>query len=482
MSRKLAGIALLVTVGLIVYLLMQSPSPQLATGEDINYGYTPNPEYTEGFLRSLDKPTLREAGPELFMMQGYGDDKPVLLYRALYEAYKAKTGKDWVVGRQGIGDCFVENTQVLMSDGTEKNIQDVKIGELIRTPAGNIKPVVDLIDKSYSGELIKLTGNRTITATPDHKFITGDGWRSAWELSSGDILFSSGSYFKKTEITVDSIRVYCLTIPEEHAFIANGYGVSNCVSWATAHAADIHLAVMWKLGDASDWKQAATEAIYGGSRVEAQGKTFGGWSDGSWGSAAAKWSKGWGIVFREPYPTVDLSIYSADRAKQWGAYGCGGRDDNGKLDNEAKKHPIKNVALVTTFEEAVAAIKSGYPISICSGQGFSNVRDKDGFLRAQGRWSHAMAAVGVRFDRPGLLILNSWGTNWVSGPKWPEDQPDGSFWVDANVINGMLRGRDSFAYSGYEGFPKKDLNHDTWAALPSQNNFLLSHVSYLLGL
>ncbi len=246
-------------------------------------------------------------------------------------------------------------------------------------------------------------------------------------------------------------------------WIVGKQGIGDCVSWGWAHAADIHLAVLWKLKVSGEWKQAATEAIYGGSRVEARGVSSGGWSDGSYGSAAAKWVKNYGVVFRQPYDTVDLSIYDAGRAKQWGNYGCGGKGDEGHLDKVAKEHPIKQVALVRNFDEAAAAIQSGYPVPVCSSQGFASTRDKDGFSRGTGRWAHCMCFVGVRYgERPGLLCLNSWGPNWIGGPVWPDDQPAGSFWVDKRVVDSMLSGEDSFAVSGYEGFPHQDLHHGDW--------------------
>jgi len=171
----------------------------------------------------------------------------------------------------------------------------------------------------------------------------------------------------------------------------------------------------------------------------------------------------WGVLYRQNYsPLVDLSTYSSKRAKDWGNYGCGGQGDNGKLDTIAKDHPIKDVALVTTFEEAAAAISSGYPVPVCSGQGFSSTRDGEGFARASGSWAHCMCFIGVRWDRPGLLCMNSWGTTWINGPKWPDDQPDGSFWVEKSVVNRMLSGEDSFAVSGLTGFPYRDLKHGDW--------------------
>jgi hypothetical protein len=244
-------------------------------------------------------------------------------------------------------------------------------------------------------------------------------------------------------------------------------GIGDCVSWGWAHGADICLAVDWKLGKTSEWRPAATEAIYGGSRVEARGASRGGYADGSYGGAAAKWVSNFGVLFRQPYPDLgfDLTTYDRSRAKSWGNFGCGGDGDSGQADQVAKQHPIRQVALVRNFDEAAAAIASGYPVPVCSGQGFSSRRDEQGFCAARGSWSHCMCFVGVRYDRPGLLCLNSWGPSWVGGPKWPEDQPDGSFWVDKSVADRMLRGEDSFAVSGYEGFPWRDLRHGDWASV-----------------
>lgn len=260
-------------------------------------------------------------------------------------------------------------------------------------------------------------------------------------------------------------------------WVVGAQGIGDCVSWGWAHGITILLAVDYVNGTSGDFDIVATESNYGLMRVEAVGKSRGGYSDGCYGAAAAKAAK-WGVVFRRDYRSLsnaecDLLKYSASRAKQWGNFGCGGSADNGRLDTEAKKHAVKQVALVTTFEEAAAAIENGYPIPVCSGQGFSSVRDKDGFCAARGSWSHCMCFIGVRYDRPGLLCLNSWGPNWVSGPKWPNGDgyvpgdprgppaamPDGSFWVDAKVAERMLSGRDSYAVSNLVGFPARKLKH-----------------------
>lgn len=260
--------------------------------------------------------------------------------------------------------------------------------------------------------------------------------------------------------------------------------IGDCVSWGWAHGVWIAQCVDWEQGLLADPPPfPATESIYGGSRVEARGRdgsgrsAVGGWSDGSYGGAAARWCRDWGVVYRGVTANgLDLTAYSGDRSKSWGAYGNGGQGDNGVLDEAAKAHPCNHVALVTNFDEAAAAIESGYPVPVCSMVGFTSTRDSDGFCRRSGTWAHCMCFIAVRHGtgkdpgtgvedasgRRGLLCLNSWGPKASSGPKWPSDQPDGSFWVDEATVNAMLRGEDSFAIGSVGGLDWRDLDHREW--------------------
>lgn len=248
-------------------------------------------------------------------------------------------------------------------------------------------------------------------------------------------------------------------------WVVGRQGIGDCVSWGFAHSVWIAQCVDWETGRLSAPPAfPATESIYGGSRVEARGKKQAGYSDGSYGGAAAKWLRDWGLIYRQQYSGHDLTKYSPERAKNWGNWGNGGQDDQGKLDLVAKKHPAKHVALVRNFREAAAAIESGFPVAVCSGYGFRSTRDAQGFCAPSGSWAHCMALISVRYDRPGLLCLNSWGPSWVSGPKFPEDMPEGSFWIDAKVIDGMLAGEDSFAVGSVDGFGWRDLHHGNWLA------------------
>jgi len=259
-------------------------------------------------------------------------------------------------------------------------------------------------------------------------------------------------------------------------WIVGRQGIGDCVSWGWSHAVWIALCCDWETGRlANPPPMVATESIYGGSRVEARGRPgdgrnpVGGYSDGSYGAAAARWVRDWGVIFRQEVGGHDLRVYSADTAKAWGAFGNGGQGDAGKLDEIAKLHPAKHVAAVGSFAEAAAAIESGYPVAVCSGQGFANVRDANGFAAASGSWAHCMVFIAVRYaangsPEDGLLCLNSWGPTWISGPSWPGDMPAGSFWVRRSVVDRMLGGEntDSFAVGSVGGLGHRPLDNGNW--------------------
>ena len=251
-------------------------------------------------------------------------------------------------------------------------------------------------------------------------------------------------------------------------------GIGDCVSHGfefgctVVHAVDIILKRLHWL-----WNGPyATEPIYGGSRVEARGLRpgQGGWSDGSYGGAAAKWLTKWGALLRQDYSGAtgnlehDLRVYSPKKASQWGNWGCGGQADAEKLDVIAKERPVKSAHLVKSFAEAAASIENGYPVPVCSNQGFGS-RGKDGFAPPSGEWMHCMCFAGVRYDIPGLLLVNSWGNSWgTTAPFYPANYPHVeivkcSAWVKADVATRMLAAwEDSFALAGIDGLKRREID------------------------
>jgi hypothetical protein len=251
----------------------------------------------------------------------------------------------------------------------------------------------------------------------------------------------------------------------------------SCVAWGWHHGVYIAECVEWDIGNRDEPPLIpSTESIYGLARVESQKhpcdgkKAYGGWQDGSWGSAAAEAVSKWGVLYRKPYPFADLTIYDGKVEKDWGAYGCGGQNDDCTADEEAKKTPAMYVAQVTTWDEAAAAIEAGYPVPVASDQGFEMRRQEDGSARPSGQWMHEMCFIGVRYKANGarddqLLCLNSWGPTAHSGPLDPFDQPEGSFWVDRRTCERMLSQDDSFAV-GQVKFAWRDIDHHRFLTPP----------------
>lgn len=240
--------------------------------------------------------------------------------------------------------------------------------------------------------------------------------------------------------------------------------VGDCVSQAWGLGVDFLDAIQIAHGEGKWITKCATEPIYAGGRVEIGKGAISG--DGMHGSWAGRWCRDYGVLLRQPYLNgkYDFTRYSGSKARKW-AHFCkkctkwgGGVPD--ALEPIAKRHPVKTITLVTSWEQARDAIYNGYPVVICSNYGFRRRRDKDGFLIRKGKWFHSMLLAGMddTDSRPGGLLINSWGMNWISGPT-RLDQPIGSFWVDADTIDDMLSQDDSFALSNYFGYPRQNLDY-----------------------
>lgn len=246
----------------------------------------------------------------------------------------------------------------------------------------------------------------------------------------------------------------------------------TCVSFAFGLASYTAQAVDWADGRQPDPPPiVATEPIYGGARTWGVGRNIHTGGDGATGFGAARWISGncpgrqevGGILFRQVYGQFDLTRYSIALSREWGRTGV-----PSDLASIAYKTRAVAVANVTTWDELVASVNRGSPVVLCSNVGYGRfdrrmpVRDEQGFLERGTPWGHAMVVTAVRHDREGALIQNSWSKNWCSGPRWPDDQPDGSFWADSSNVVAALQQGDCWAVSGISGFAWRPLDHGIW--------------------
>lgn len=227
--------------------------------------------------------------------------------------------------------------------------------------------------------------------------------------------------------------------------------IGDCVGQGHGHGNDLLQAVEIALGETTQvFQQTSTEFIYATSR-EVAGIL--GRSDGSYGSAAVKAMTTLGMVSRSMVGEAEGGdgSYSGDRARQWGYSGA-----PAGLKARAQAFKLGTAALVGTWDELAAALSNGYPVTICSNQGFTLDRDADGFCRAKGSWAHCMMIGGIRFDRPGALIFQSWGSETPTGPL-ALDQPSYSFWADRAVVERILAAGDSWAVGKTPAFLTREL-------------------------
>lgn len=210
--------------------------------------------------------------------------------------------------------------------------------------------------------------------------------------------------------------------------------VGSCVGCATAKSLEL-----------MHGQKFSPEWLYGGSRKHFH-ENYSPFA-GSFCGYSAQLIKDVGALPSLDYSVMgdDCRAYSPARAKRWER---GPPDQYNLLASGYRSGFVK----ITTWEQLRDSIANGVPVIVGSQVGFGSTngarRTSDGRLAARwwSRWSHAMVFCGVSDGRSKrALLLNSWGKNWVSGPKWLGDEPDGSFWVSKRDAEKMLSYNDAYA-------------------------------------
>ena len=230
--------------------------------------------------------------------------------------------------------------------------------------------------------------------------------------------------------------------------------IGSCVGNAEARCLSLELAIDIIMGNVPMQFSCmiSPEACYAQGRKA--GNMLGG-GDGCYGAAVAKAMTTLGTLFQQQYPSVDLSDYSVDRCRQWGSKGL--PEDLVPIAAQTK---LENSYQIKSVEEAWALIGAGHPINQCSNLGFTTTRDEDGALKQSGQWGHSMCLDGRRTTPAGrrlFICANSWGETWVHGPVY-EDQPQGSFGIDYDVVARAVSQGDMFVKVGMEGMKRRNLD------------------------
>lgn len=135
-------------------------------------------------------------------------------------------------GAEG-GGCFGKETRILMENGKEKNIEDMKAGDVVLTKKLESLPeLASAVVQHTSSHLVEsyLLINNDIKITPEHKIFLNGKWQMAIMAREGDFVLSSDNKkveIEKIEVRKEPVEVYNIIIGNYHTFFANGIFVHN---------------------------------------------------------------------------------------------------------------------------------------------------------------------------------------------------------------------------------------------------------------
>jgi hypothetical protein len=141
--------------------------------------------------------------------------------------------------------CFTAGTKVLMADGTEKNIENVKIGDVLLGSDNSHNTVRGYDQPTLGDRLLYSINGGDYFVTVEHPFMTTEGWKSispeathrempGFELESlsvGDILITATGSVKILSIQEQAgdskQQLYNFILDGNNTYYANGYLVHN---------------------------------------------------------------------------------------------------------------------------------------------------------------------------------------------------------------------------------------------------------------
>lgn len=121
--------------------------------------------------------------------------------------------------------CFAQGTKIKMSDGSLKQIQDIKAGERVKTENGSAAVTEVITGTEQDMVFIKTPKGNEIKVTKDHPVLTGQGYKAADALNAGDILkmeYGDDMIAELHYVTYNG-NVFSIRIDSEEPVIAEGF-------------------------------------------------------------------------------------------------------------------------------------------------------------------------------------------------------------------------------------------------------------------
>lgn len=285
------------------------------------------------------------------------------------------------------------------------------------------------------------------------------GWAETATPAEEAPQFALSGAVESSEGAVVHLWDYSKAINGREHFPTFRQAIGDCVANGLANglnycqAADIYLS----RGPPTSFRPVDRPWLYGVSRTDPKiGNGRLGSSDGSVGAWAVKAAQLRGVLAADE---PGVPEYSGARAREWGIKGV-----PSQFHLLAFQQKLKTYAQVRTYEDVRDALANSYPVTIASNVGFQMkavVKDGKHWGRPSGSWAHQMCLIGVDdtavspFDgkKGAAYCLNSWGPEAHGKPA--DDAPPGGFWIDRTTVERIVKQGDSWAISGFTGFPAR---------------------------
>jgi len=131
--------------------------------------------------------------------------------------------------------CFLAGTLVTMADGSEKNIEDVQVNDLVLVyDFHQRKNVAARVTETFRHEAALIRHyyviNQTLKVTGNHPLYTQAGWREVETLEIGDELatLTGARVIQSIERVFESVETFNLHVYHpDHNYYANGFMAHN---------------------------------------------------------------------------------------------------------------------------------------------------------------------------------------------------------------------------------------------------------------
>jgi hypothetical protein len=136
--------------------------------------------------------------------------------------------------------CFLAGTKITMADGSYKNIEEIRAGDLVESyDFGNNKIVTsNVIDVTHHDRTDDMANvyvviNGDLQVTPNHPILVNGKWMKAGTIKTGDTLVKIDKtktlplMIQSTQAIYKNVPTYNIIVENQHCYLANNILVSD---------------------------------------------------------------------------------------------------------------------------------------------------------------------------------------------------------------------------------------------------------------